>query len=77
MGERLRLIRAKPWPERPVSEANKSGRHPLAARIPPTYLRALPDQLRIPVACMRLMALTTARSEADTIDSCRPTPQVE
>ena len=26
MGERIRPIRARPWPERPVSEANKSGR---------------------------------------------------
>ena len=44
IGERFRFIRARPWPERPVSAANKSGRHPLAARIPLTYLRALFDQ---------------------------------
>ena len=30
VGERIRFIRARPWPERPVSAANKSGKHPAA-----------------------------------------------
>ena len=32
VGERTRSIRARPWPERPVSAANKSGRHPAPTR---------------------------------------------
>jgi len=32
IGERIRPIRARPWPERPVSEANKSGKHPAVTR---------------------------------------------
>jgi hypothetical protein len=41
IGERFSSIRARPWPERPVSAANKSGRHPLAAPEAPTYPRTL------------------------------------
>ena len=32
VGEQIRFIRARPWPERPVSEANKSGKHPVPTR---------------------------------------------
>ena len=32
MGGPIRPMGARPWPERPVSEANKSGRHPLSER---------------------------------------------
>ncbi len=40
-GERIRPIRARPWPERPVSAANKSGNGPAATRPTPTNLRSL------------------------------------
>ncbi len=43
IGERFRPIRARPWPERPVSAANKSGKDTLATRLALTYLRALLD----------------------------------
>ena len=33
MDEGVRYMRARPWPERPVSAANKSGKH-YAAGIP-------------------------------------------
>ena len=39
--ERIWRIRARPWPERPVSEANKSGEHPLATRNSFAYSRSL------------------------------------
>ena len=35
-----------------------------------------PVQFITSAVCMRLTVLTTALSEADTIDSCRPTPHV-
>ncbi len=41
IGERIRCIRARPWPERPVSAANKSGKHPAATRQAVTYPRSL------------------------------------
>ena len=40
-GERTRSMRAGPWPERPVSEANKSGSGPAATRRSPAYPRML------------------------------------
>ena len=39
MGMHTRFIRARPWPERPVSAANKSGNHPLATRTALAYPR--------------------------------------
>ena len=39
VGERIRPIRARPWPERPVSAANKSGRRTAATRRPGAYPR--------------------------------------
>ena len=41
VGERIRPIRARPWPERPVSAANKSGRHPAATWPGCAYPRTL------------------------------------
>ncbi|MCY4663124.1 MAG: O-antigen ligase family protein [Acidimicrobiaceae bacterium] len=41
IGARTRSIRARPWPERSVSAANKSGSDTAAARRARTYLRAL------------------------------------
>ena len=41
IGERIRPIRARPWPERPVSAANKSGSGAAAPRRALTYLRTL------------------------------------
>ena len=38
-GGPTRLIRARPWPERPVSAANKSGRYPAPARDAPACSR--------------------------------------
>ena len=37
IGGPSRFIRARPWPERPVSAANKSGEHAVATRVPSTY----------------------------------------
>ena len=42
IGERIQFIRARPWPERPVSEANKSGNDTAATRRAMTYSRSLP-----------------------------------
>ena len=39
VGERSRLIRVRPWPERPVSAANKSGKYPAPTRRVCTYPR--------------------------------------
>ena len=47
MGKRIRPIRARPWPERPVSEANKSG-NDSAATTADSHLLALP----LIVGCM-------------------------
>ena len=41
LGARTRSIRARPWPERPVSTVNESGRHPAPKRPALTYLRSL------------------------------------
>ncbi len=47
-GGPIRLIRARPWPERPVSAANKSGRDDAAPRWALTDMRSLAaDELRI------------------------------
>ena len=35
----MQSIRARPWPERPVSGANKSGKDTAATRVARTYLR--------------------------------------
>ena len=50
-GEQFRLVPAGPWPERPVSEANKSGSGTAATRRSPT------DQ--------RLLAISTAQSDTE------------
>ena len=41
IGERTRSIRARPWPERPVSAANKSGSDTAATQPAGTNLRLL------------------------------------
>ena len=41
IGERIRPIRTRPWPERPVSAANKSGYDHPATRQASTYWRTL------------------------------------
>ena len=48
VGERIRPVRARPWPERPVSAANKSGNDTAATRAAITYSRsALTDGLLV------------------------------
>ena len=39
VGVRIRFTRARPWPERPVSAANMSGKHPAPTRPARTYPR--------------------------------------
>ncbi len=41
VGERIRPIRSRPWPERPVSAANESGNDTAATRAAITYSRSL------------------------------------
>ena len=43
IGARIRLIRARPWPERPVSAANKSGSDTVATQRTLTHSRSLLD----------------------------------
>ncbi len=59
IGERIPPIRARPWPERPVSAANKSGKDPVAARPALTNMRSLLVPSRVSsapasVPCVRL-----------------------
>ena len=73
MGERIRPIRARPWPERPVSAANTSGRHP-ARRWAWAYRRMLPS-------CVAAVALAAAACGSDdpvtVIETTDPEAPVE
>ena len=62
---RTRPIRARPWPERPVSEANRSGNGAVATRAALTYPRGPDDASRSP------SARPSSRSDSDTRHSSK------